>query len=287
MDRLAAELGLSPERCAHGVHDLVNEAMARAAAMHAMDGGVDPSRLAMIAFGGAGPVHAYGVARKIGVRRVVCPLGAGVNSALGLLAAPVAVDVAASAPVALNELDADMLDRIRAGLVADAAPAVAAAGLAPAEVSHGFSADMRHVGQGYEINIPLPDAGALARGVHGGGARAFRATYRQLYGREVEGTGIEVITWRLRASGPMGAVGSIRTERRGGAAASALRGHRPVYFEEAGGYVPTPVYDHYSLEPGAEIAGPAILEQKESTAVMGPSGRATLDARRNLVITLG
>ncbi len=287
VDRLAAAMELTPERCAHGVHDLVNEAMARAAAMHAMDGGVDPSRLTMIAFGGAGPVHAYGVARKIGVKRVVLPLGAGVNSALGLLAAPVAVDVAASEPVALKDLDDAVLDRIRAGLIADARPAVAAAGLAPDAVSHGFSADMRHVGQGYEINIKLPPAGTGLAAFQAAVRDAFRATYLQLYGREVEGTGIEIITWRLRASGPNGAVGSIRTERRGGSAGEALRGHRPVYFEEAGGYVSTPVYDHYSLEPGVAIAGPAIVEQKESTAVMGPSGRATLDARRNLVITLG
>ncbi len=287
VDRLAAELGLTPERCAFGVHDLVNEAMARAAAMHAMDGGVDPSRLTMIAFGGAGPVHAYGVARKIGVKRVVLPLGAGVNSALGLLAAPVAVDVAASAPLALNDLDMATLDRIRAGLVGDAGPAIAAAGLSPEDVTHGFSADMRHVGQGYEINIKLPAADVSIDAFKTAVRDAFRATYLQLYGRQVEGTGIEIITWRLRASGPNGAVGSIRTERRGGSAGEALRGHRPVYFEEAGGYVSTPVYDHYSLEPGVEIAGPAIVEQKESTAVMGPSGRATLDARHNLVITLG
>jgi N-methylhydantoinase A len=286
VDRLASELGLTPERCAHGVHDLVNEAMARAAAMHAMDGGVDPSRLSMIAFGGAGPVHAYGVARKIGVKRVICPLGAGVNSALGLLAAPVAVDVAASAPIALSALDTATLEKIRAGLVADAGPAIAAAGLAPEEVIHGFSADMRHVGQGYEINIKLPTADISLDAFKGQVRDAFRATYRQLYGREVEGTGIEIITWRLRASGPMGAVGSIRTERRGGTDGNAMRGHRPVYFEEAGGYVSTPVYDHYSLQPGVEIAGPAIVEQKESTAVMGPSGRATIDARHNLVITL-
>jgi N-methylhydantoinase A len=287
VDRLAGELGLTPERCAHGVHDLVNEAMARAAAMHAMDGGVDPSRLSMVAFGGAGPVHAYGVARKIGVKRVICPLGAGVNSALGLLAAPVAVDVAASAPVALNDLDAAMLEQIRAGLVADAEPAVAAAGLSPQEITHSFSADMRHVGQGYEINIKLPAADVSLEAFKAAVRDAFRATYLQLYGREVEGTGIEVITWRLRASGPMGAVGAIHTERRSGTAGDALRGHRPVYFEEAGGYVSTPVYDHYSLQPGVEIAGPAIVEQKESTAVIGPSGRATLDARHNLVITLG
>lgn len=287
VDRLAAELGLNSERCAHGVHDLVNEAMARAAAMHAMDGGVDPARLSMIAFGGAGPVHAYGLARKIGIKRVICPLGAGVNSALGLLAAPVAVDVAASAPVSLNALSADMLDRIRAGLVADAAPAVVAAGLSPADVTYGFSADMRHVGQGYEINIRLPGADVTLEAFRAAVRQSFRTTYRQLYGREVEGMGIEVITWRLRASGPLGAVGSIRTERRGGENGGALRGHRPVYFEEAGGYVSTPVYDHYSLQPQQDFTGPAIVEQKESTAVVGPSGRATLDARHNLVITLG
>jgi N-methylhydantoinase A len=252
-----------------------------------MDGGVDPSRLSMIAFGGAGPVHAYGVARKIGITRVICPIGAGVNSALGLLAAPVAVDVAASAPVALAALDGAMLEQVRAALVADSVPAIVAAGLTAADVTNSFSADMRHVGQGYEINIRLPSTEVdldtfklLVRD-------AFRLTYLQLYGREVEGTGIEVITWRLRASGPMGAVGSIRAERRSGRDGDALRGYRPVYFEEAGGTVPTPVYDHYSLLPGVDIVGPAIVEQKESTAVIGPSARATLDERRNLVITLG
>jgi N-methylhydantoinase A len=285
--RLAAELGLTAERCAYGVHDMVNEAMARAAAMHAMDGGVDPARLSMIAFGGAGPVHAYGVARKIGIKRVICPLGAGVNSALGLLAAPVAVDVAASAPVALNEVTAECLAEIRAGLIRDAAPAITAAGLTADAVTHGFTADMRHVGQGYEINIRLPGPAASLAEFREAVMQAFRKTYLQLYGREVAGTGIEIITWRLRASGPSGAVGSIRTQRRGGASGGALRGYRPVYFEEAGGYVETAVYDHYSLQPGERIAGPAIVEQKESTAVVGPSGNATLDARMNLVITIG
>jgi N-methylhydantoinase A len=284
--RLAAELGLTPTRCAQGVHDLVNEAMARAAAMHAMDGGVDPARLTMIAFGGAGPVHAYGVARKLGVTRVVCPLGAGVNSALGLLAAPVAVDVASSAPMSLADVTAERLEEVQAGLVRDAAPAIEAAGLAPDAVSHLFSADMRHVGQGYEIAIRLPPAGTPIEAFRAHVRETFRATYRQLYGREVEGTGIEVITWRLRASGPRGEVGEIRTQRRGGAGGAALRGRRPVYFEEAGGHVDTPVYDHYSLRPGDVIAGPAIVEQRESTAVVGPSAEATLDERGNLVMTI-
>jgi N-methylhydantoinase A len=284
--RLAENLGLSTLRCAAGVHDLVNETMARAAAMHAMDAGVNPRGLSMIAFGGAGPVHAYGVARKLGVKRVIWPLGAGVNSALGLLAAPVAVDVASSVPLSLNDCSAERLDAIRTGLVRDATPAIEAAGLSSGDVKYSFSADMRHVGQGYEINIRLPAPNVDEARFKAEVADAFRKSYLALYGRSVAGTGIEVITWRLRTSGPVGEVGSIHAPPRADGNGEALRGYRSVYFSEVGGYLRTPVYDHYVVRPGQAIAGPAIVEQRESTAVIGPSGSATLDARSNLVITL-
>src|SRR5204863_1236400 len=101
MARLADQLQISVERCAFGIHDMVNESMAEAAAMQATDSGVDPRSLPMIAFGGAGPVHAYGVARKLGIRKVICPLGAGVTSAIGLLGAPVAADLSASRPMTI------------------------------------------------------------------------------------------------------------------------------------------------------------------------------------------
>ena len=284
IDRLAPRLGLSAIRCAAGVHDLVNERMARAAAMHAMDAGVDPRGLSMIAFGGAGPVHAYGVARKLGVTRVICPVGAGVNSALGLLAAPIAVDVASSVPMSLDECSAARLDAIRATLVRDAAPAIEAAGLSLDQVKHSFSADMRHVGQGYEINIRLPALDIDESWFKTEVAEQFRKTYLALYGRSVAGSGIEVITWRLRASGPVGEVGAIHAPPRGNG--NVLRGHRPVYFSEIGDYVRTPVYDHYAMHQGQTIAGPAIVEQRESTAVIGPGANGIIDARSNLVITL-
>ncbi len=286
ISKLADQLDLTTTRCAAGVHDLVNETMARAAAMHAMDAGVDPRGLSMIAFGGAGPVHAYGVARKLGVKRLICPLGAGVNSALGLLAAPVAVDVAASAPLSLKNCTTAALADIVAGLVREAMPATEAAGLPADVVRHSFSADMRHVGQGYEINIRLPDFDLPEAEWQDAVAEQFRKTYLALYGRSVAGTGIEIITWRLRASGPLGAVGAIHAPPRADGDGAALRGHRQVYFAELGDYVSTPVYDHYALAQGCDIAGPAIVEQRESTAVIGPSGRATLDAWSNLVITL-
>src|SRR6185436_8945106 len=99
---LAAELGVSTERCAWGIHDLVNENMAKAAAAHAAECGADLRRFTLVAFGGAGPVHAYGLARKLGIGRVICPLGAGVMSAFGLLLAPIAVDLAVSRPMRLG-----------------------------------------------------------------------------------------------------------------------------------------------------------------------------------------
>src|SRR5258706_2759186 len=104
MARLADNLNVSVERCAWGIHDMVNESMAEAAAMQATDSGVDPRGLPMIAFGGAGPVHAYGVARKLGIRKVICPLGAGVTSAVGLLGAPVAADLSTSLPMTIPAL---------------------------------------------------------------------------------------------------------------------------------------------------------------------------------------
>ncbi|WP_158931632.1 hydantoinase/oxoprolinase family protein [Acidisphaera sp. S103] len=205
---------------------------------------------------------------------------------LGYLAAPVAVDVASSVPLSLNDCSAERLDVIRSGLVRDATPAIEAAGLSSGDVKYSFSADMRHVGQGYEINIRLPALEVDEARFKAEVAEAFRKSYLALYGRSVVGTGIEVITWRLRASGPVGEVGSIHAPPRADGNGEALRGYRSVYFSEAADTLRTPVYDHYMLRPGQSIAGPAIVEQRESTAVIGPRGSATLDARSNLVITL-
>jgi N-methylhydantoinase A len=284
MQRLAHDLGLTVGRAAWGVHDLVNENMARAAAMHAIDCGVDPRILSMVAFGGAGPTHAYGVARKLGIRRIVCPLGAGVNSAIGLLCAPVAVDVAMSAPMALSQFSATTLATIRGQLAEEAMLAIRSASVPREAIRFSYSADMRHVGQGYELNIPLPDAEPTEGAFVDALAASFRRRYRALYGRIVAGADLEVITWRLRASGPINPTGAIERPRRSSAAAP--RHTRPVYFGELGDFIEAKVYDHYALEPGQAIAGPAVVEQRETTSLIGPSASATLDGDANLVIQL-
>ncbi len=281
LTRLAASLGVTTERCAWGIHDLVNESMSKAAAMHATDLGVDPRALPMVAFGGAGPVHAYGIARKLGIRKIICPTGAGVTSAIGLLIAPVAVDLSASFPMPLAAWDFAAIQRLLADLAVQGAEVVAAAGVPTETIANRYSVDMRYVGQGHEITVPLPDPSLPREAFLKALLANFTALYRTLFGRTVKAE-VEVITWRLRAGGAKDQV----TRPHASEAAEALKGRRPVYFQELGRYVETPVYDHYRLPAGEAVAGPAIVEQRESTAVIGPGGVAHVDASGNLVINL-
>ncbi|QCL93759.1 hydantoinase/oxoprolinase family protein [Agrobacterium tumefaciens] len=281
MSKLATSLDVSVERCAWGIHDLVNESMSKAAAMHATDLGVDPRSLPMVAFGGAGPVHAYGIARKLGISRIICPTGAGVSSAIGLLIAPVAVDLSASHPMALDAWDIDAMNRLLDDLSAQGAEVVSAAGVPKETITNRYTVDMRHVGQGHEITVVLPDRN-LPKDLFLEELRgSFFKLYRELFGRTVAAP-LEVITWRLRASGEKDQV----TRPHETVVAEARKGSRQVYFQEAGGYVETSVYDHYKLPVGHEVKGPAIVEQRESTAVVGPSGAFHVDAHGNLVINI-
>lgn len=281
MSKLAQSLNVSVERCAWGIHDLVNESMSKAAAMHATDLGVDPRSLPMVAFGGAGPVHAYGIARKLGISRIICPTGAGVSSAIGLLIAPVAVDLSASHPMALDAWDIDAMNRLLDDLASQGAEVVSAAGVAKDAISNRYTVDMRHVGQGHEITVVLPDRSLPKDQFLQQLKDAFFKLYRELFGRTVAAP-LEVITWRLRASGEKDQV----TRPHETVVADAKKGTREVFFSEVGSYVETAVYDHYKLPVGHEVKGPAIVEQRESTAVVGPSGAFHVDAHGNLVINI-
>lgn len=281
MAKLATSLDVSVERCAWGIHDLVNESMSKAAAMHATDLGVDPRSLPMVAFGGAGPVHAYGIARKLGISRIICPTGAGVSSAIGLLIAPVAVDLSASHPMALDNWDASAMSHLLDDLSQQGSDVVSAAGVPIETITNRYTVDMRHVGQGHEITVVLPDRRLAKEDFLRELRERFFTLYRELFGRTVAAP-IEVITWRLRASGEKDRV----TRPHDAVVADARKGSRDVYFQEIGGYIETTVYDHYKLPVGGEVKGPAIVEQRESTAVVGPSGVFHVDGYGNLVINI-
>ncbi|WP_105385290.1 hydantoinase/oxoprolinase family protein [Neorhizobium alkalisoli] len=281
MAKLAVSLEVTVERCAWGIHDLVNESMSKAAAMHATDLGVDPRSLPMVAFGGAGPVHAYGIARKLGISKVICPTGAGVSSAIGLLIAPVAVDLSVSHPMAVDAWDLDAMNQLLDDLAEQGAEVVSAAGVAKETITNRYTVDMRHVGQGHEITVVLPDRNQSGEEFLRQLRDSFFKLYRELFGRTVAAP-LEVITWRLRASGKKDEV----TRPHEAVVADARKGSRQVFFQEIGSYTETAVYDHYKLPVGQEVKGPAIVEQRESTAVVGPSGVFHVDAYGNLVINI-
>ncbi len=267
--RLADALGLEWLRAAYGIHDVVNENMAGAARVAIAERGRIPHEYALMATGVAAPVHAWQVARKLGVKRLVCPPGAGVGSTIGMLMAQARVDRAASLNIPLAEADWGEVAAIFARLRAEADAVIAETGADLAGASVQRLADMRYVGQGFEITVALP-AALDAHAVRA----AFEAAYRGLYARTPPGAAIQFVALRLALSAPMpGSGGRLAQATRDG---PACKGVRPVWFPEANGLVETVVYDRYALRPGDAVVGPAVFEEAESTFVIGPGGRATV-----------
>ena len=289
-DALAASigdrLGMSVPVAAWGVHQVVNEAMTNAARVHVVERGKNPRALPVVAFGGAGPVHGYGVAELLGSTELILPYGAGVTSAMGLLVAPLAFDFVRSHYGRLDELDwsevngmFEEMERLGADLLVDS-------GAGPEEIEHTRTAEIRYVGQGHEIRVPIPN-GTLTVEQRGTIYEEFDRVYQSLYGREGPPVGLEALTWRVVSRGPRPLMLRARTEDVKGDGAAARKGERPAYFATAGGFVSTPVYDRYRLGPGSTMTGPAIIEERESTAIIGPGGRVHVDEGLNIVVTLG
>jgi N-methylhydantoinase A len=286
LGRLGEKLGLTPEQVAWGIHQIVNENMANAARAHLGERGKDPRRMPMYAFGGAGPVHGYRVAEILRLPALISPFGAGVGSTFGLLAAPLAFDFVRSAYSRLDELDWDFANGLLDEMAAEGRKILESSGLDARLVSYQRTADMRYVGQGHEVSVALPD-GDLRAAHRPRIAAAFEEAYRALYGRKGPDVPLEVINWRVVASGPRPEM-TLKISRNGTERGEAARkGSRPAYFPEQGGYVETAIYDRYALEPGVKFAGPAIVEERESTLIIGLYCRAQVDQNLNIITELG
>jgi len=269
LDRLAASLKVSADRAALGVHDVVNENMAGAARVAIAERGRAPQDYALLATGGAGPVHAWAVARLLGISRVVCPPGAGAGSAIGMLMAAARVDRVAHYGARLDMAEPAAMRHIFDALEAEGMAVLTSTGAEIAQTSATRLADMRYSGQGSELTIALPDD-LSAEGVRAG----FEAAYRRLFARTPPGASIEFVALRLSLSAPMpGAGGRLDLPRH--PAGGALKGKRSVFFAETG-HVETSVYDRYALSPGDVIQGPAVFEENESTFIIGPGAVARL-----------
>jgi N-methylhydantoinase A len=281
--RVARPLGLSLEDAAWGIHAIVNTNMELATRVVSIERGRDPRDLALVAFGGSGPVHGCRLAQALGIPRVILPAAAGVTAAIGLLAAEVRFDVARTYHRRVDEIDADRLTAIYEEMSAQATGVVrdAAAG---GEIHLARSADARYVGQGYELNVPVPagrlDADALAR-VRG----RFDEIYAARYGFANPGEAVEIVTWKLSAIAGTPSLPLAKTPPRSGE--GTRKGVRRAYFPEVPGYLECPVYDRYALPSGTTLTGPAIVEERESTTVLPPGVQATVDEYSSLLVDVG
>jgi N-methylhydantoinase A len=281
VERLGASLGLGTLEAAAAIHRLVNENMASAARMHAVERGRDLRRFTLVATGGAGPVHAWGVARALGITTIVFPPSAGVASAFGMLTAAPGFEFARSLPSPLLEVRWGAVRRLVASMAREGTKRLRAAGTEGGDVRVALAADVRHKGQGDPLTVELGPA--LGPEPVGQVEAAFETAYVRLYGRRPPGVEPEVTTWRVRVLGPEPRL-SVRARK--SPPTDPLKGRRQVWFAEARGYVPTQVLDRYLLAPGVEVRGPAVVEERESTTVLGPGGEGTVDAFGNLVVSL-
>jgi len=282
--RLGTKLGMSVEQAAWGIHQIVNENMANAARAHLGERGKDPRRMPMYAFGGAGPVHGYRVAEILRLPAIISPFGAGVGSTFGLLSAPLAFDFVRSAYSRLDHLDWGFANRLLDEMAEEGGDVLERSGLSAEQISYKRSADMRYVGQGHEVAVMLPD-GVLSAEHLSRISKLFNDAYRALYGREGPDVPLEVINWRVVASGPRPELNlKLPTNRR--REGNARRGFRRAYFPEPGEYIETAVYDRYALDVGMEFIGPGIVEERESTLIVGARGKARIDERLNIVVEL-
>jgi N-methylhydantoinase A len=279
---IARPLGLDPIEAAWGIHQVVNENMANAARIHAIECGKDPRAYPLFAFGGAGPVHAYRVARALGVPGFVAPLGAGATSAFGFLCAPLSFDFVRSLYGRLDELDWSGVNEALEEMEAEGRDLLRASGVADADIRVRRLCEMRYTGQGHEVTVELP-SGSLGPGDADRLATLYRKEYRRLYNREGPDVPLEALTWRLEVAAPRPEI-RLEGEEEGEAISGWQKAAREIYLPEDEGFREVLVYDRYRLSPGAAFAGPAVIEEKESTVILGPEGRAQIDAARNLIV---
>jgi N-methylhydantoinase A/oxoprolinase/acetone carboxylase beta subunit/N-methylhydantoinase B/oxoprolinase/acetone carboxylase alpha subunit len=280
-------LHLDAAGAALGVIEIVDENMASAARVHAVERGKEVAGRTMIAFGGAAPLHAGRLAEKLGIERVIVPGDAGVGSAVGFLTAPVAYEVIRSRYGKLSDLDPEDLGQLFEAM-REEANAVVRLGAPEGPLSEIRHAYLRYVGQGHEVKVTLPDDPADPSGAVDaeGLRRAFEAEYRAQYGRTVPDLDIEALTWSLTVAAPRPTGGQIPTTPKEVPAPEASQ-RRSLMAPDTEGAMDAAVHRRSELVPGMTIAGPALVVEDQTTTVVPSEATATVNGRGDLVLRRG
>ena len=284
---LAKALDVPPLAAAWGIVDLVAENMVGATRMHIVEKGRDPRGYAMVAMGGAGPLHAGGVARKLGVREVVVPPASGAASALGMLASPAGFELSHSLPMPIDHLDLDRVEQVLADMEATCRQRLEYATAKRGDVDDRLHierfAEMRLSGQMHEITIPIADGPVNAATV-ATLVEDFTDAYAQLYTHVYDGARIEIINYRVRCTAPTPSLSMRLADA--GFTGPARKGTRRVFDWESNALVETDVFDRYALRPGAVVQGPAVIEEREATTIVPAGATASVDATLNLRLVM-
>lgn len=280
---VGADLGVETSEAAAGVFEVVNENMARALQVHLAEKGLDPRKYALVASGGAGPVHAYEVARKVGITNVIYPFHAGVGSATGLLIAPKRVDRSRTYVTRLHEANWESVSRLYKEMEEDAWHTLLQAQVAGADIEQKRSVEMRYAGQGYSIVVDVPN-NRLGDRTQAELAGAFADAYRRLYGRNLEDVAVEVTNWRLTMHEGAGA--EVIQPAEGASGGEAVKGRRRIYLPACHQFREVPIYNRYALREGASYAGPAVIEEDESTIALTGSAEFMVSSARSILVRM-
>jgi len=280
LDRIARPLGLTLEAAAHGILRIASANMNRAIQSVSTEKGHDVRQFALMAFGGAGPLHATDLALESGIRTIIIPLEPGTLCARGILLSDITMDFVKSQLSIANEVSWVRALSTLAEMQAEASAWLDREGVAQSARELRIAIDSRYDGQNYEVPVAI-DAGAvpaLADFLEG-----FRARHRQEYGYDIEGREIEIVNCRVQAVGRLPKRVQVYAPREEG---PAKTGARQVYFGADAGWLETPLYRRWALASGAEIKGPAIVEEMSSTTIVHPGQGFVVDPAGNLVITI-
>ena len=266
-----------------GIHRIVNENMANAARVHILEKGHDPRFYSMLAFGGAGPVHAFQTARLLNSPQLIIPVGAGVVSALGFLVSPIASEQIRSYVSPIAQINWDYLNQQISEMEKAGFEFLVGAGVDESEGTITRAVDMRYSGQGHEISVTILN-GILSENSIETIEQNFIKEYEFRYGRSIENIGIEAVTWRVVVAGKSPEIipnQVIKTEGK-----DALKGMRSVFLMGDKTYSDVPVYSRYDLKPNETFDGPAVIEEMESTVIIGRNSAIKIDEFKNIVIDL-
>jgi N-methylhydantoinase A len=280
-ERIGAKLNLAAEHAALGISEMVDENMANAARVHAIESGKDLRPRTLIAFGGAAPLHAARVAEKLGISRILIPANAGVGSAVGLLRAPVAYEVVRGRLMRLSSFEPEYANRLLADMRTEA-ETIVRRGAPDALLAERRLAFMRYRGQGHEIAVELP-VRAFNSADRAAITALFEDAYRRLYSRPIPGVDIEILSWVVTISAP--AQGELASAVPTRPSEPKARAQRPLFDPQAGEFQNVPIYWRRDLAPGAKIAGPAVIAEDDTSTVVSPLFEAQVDKFGYIALT--